>query len=212
MVSLLGPLLHISPVVPAIAVFGILSFATLDTLSWQGQAGTLLVDWFNQFSPRHRARVIRHEAGHFLAAHLLDIPVTGYTLSAWDAFRQGQPGLGGVSFGAEEFNAALERGVLSTQILDRYCTVLMAGIAAETLLGDNAEGGVDDRQTFRLLWAQFKRPAMEGEQKERWALFQAKTLIKTHESAYAALVAAMEQGASVERCREAIESHLKSHT
>lgn len=207
MMSLLGPLLHVSPVIPAIAVFGILSVATIDTLNWQGQLGTLVIDWFNQFSTEHRARVLRHEAGHFLVAHLSDIPVTGYTLSAWDAFRQKQPGFGGVSFGSEELDQSIEQKALSAQLLDRYCTVLMAGIAAETLVYGDAQGGADDRQKLRFLWSQLKRPDAEAEQKQKWAAFQAKNLIKTHESAYEALVSAMEQQASVEDCRLAIEQH-----
>jgi len=205
MSSLLGPLLHLSPFVPAIAAFGILSIATIDTLSWQGQAGTLVVDWFNQFSPQHQARVVRHEAGHFLVAHLSDIPVTGYTLSAWEAFRQGLPGYGGVRFGSEELNQAVERSAMSAQLLDRYCTVLMAGIAAELLEYGDAEGGGDDRQKLRFLWSQLGRSATEVEQKQKWAAFQAKNLIQTHKPAYDALVAAMEQRASVADCCQAIE-------
>lgn len=207
MMSLLGPLLHLSPFVPAIAAFAILSFATVDTLSWQGQAGTLLVDWFNRFSPEHRVRVVRHEAGHFLVAYLSDIPVTGYTLTAWEAFQQGLPGYGGVQFDSEELNQAVEQGTIAAQLLDRYCLVLMAGIAAETLVYGNAEGGGDDRQTLRALWSQLRRPEAEAEQKQKWAAFQARNLIETHRSAYDALAAAMEQRAAVADCCEAIELH-----
>ncbi|WP_416667567.1 ATP-dependent Zn protease [Egbenema bharatensis] len=210
MTSLLGPLIHLSPAVPAIATFSILSFITVDTLGWQGQAGTLIVDWLNQFSPDHRLRVVRHEAGHFLAAHLLEIPVTGYTLSAWEAFRQGKPGLGGVSFGSQELEAAVNQGSLPAQLFDRYCTVLMAGIAAESLSYDKPEGGQDDRQNFRLLWSKTQRPPSEGKQKEQWAIFQAKSLIQSHWEAYEALVSAMEQRASVEDCQQAIEQLKRS--
>lgn len=205
MMSLLGPFVHLSPAVPAVATFGILCFLTVDTLGLQGKAGTLVIDWFNQFSSAHRARIVRHEAGHFLAAHLLEIPVTGYTLSAWEAFRQGQPGLGGVSFGSQELEQAAQQGKLPAQLFDRYCTVLMAGIAAESLVYDTPEGGEDDRQAFRLLWRQTQRPIAEGEQKEKWALFQAKSLLQTHWNAYEALVMAMEQRISVEDCAKAIE-------
>jgi hypothetical protein len=207
MVSLLGPLLHWSPFIPAIAAFGMLSVATLDTLSWQGKAGTLLVDWVAGFSPEHRERVLRHEAGHFLVAHLLEIPVTGYTLSAWEAFRQGQPGQGGVSFELALLEAELQQG-LSSQLIDRFCTVWMAGAAAEQLSYGNAEGGGDDRQKLQLLWSQLKRPQGEGVLKQRWAALQAKTLLEEHRAAYEALVAAMAQRASVEDCQQAIVQHL----
>lgn len=208
MSSLLGPLLHLSPAVPAIAAFGILGFATLDTLSWQGRGGTLLVDWFAGFSKAHRDRILRHEAGHFLVAHLLGIPVTGYTLSAWEAFRQGQPGLGGVSFDCQELEAELERGELSSQFLNRFCTVWMAGAAAEELVYGTVEGGADDRQKLRLLWAQLKRSDAECDQRQRWSSLQAKTLLQAHWSAYEALVAALERRASVDECRDVIAQHL----
>lgn len=207
MTSLLGPLLHLSPFVPAAVTFGILGVATLDTLSWQGRAGTLLVDWVARFSPEHRQRVVRHEAGHFLAAHLLQIPVTGYTLSAWEAFRQGQPGQGGVSFGSEELDTELQQGKLSVQLVDRYCTVWMAGAAAETLVYGNAQGGADDRQKMRLLWQRLNRPDSEGVLKERWASLQAKTLLETNRAAYDALVQAMEQNAPIETCQQVIEAN-----
>lgn len=207
MSSLLGPLLHLSPFVPAIAAFGILSFATVDTLSWQGQAGTLIVDWFNQFSPEYQARIVRHEAGHFLVAHLSEIPVAGYTLNAWETFRQGLPGYGGVRFGSEELNQSVEQGTISAQLLDRYCIVLMAGIAAETLSYGDVEGGGDDRQKLRFLLSQLRRPDTEIEQKQKWAMFQAKNLIQTHQAAYDALVSAMEKRSSVEVCCQAIEQH-----
>jgi hypothetical protein len=205
--SLLGPLLNISPFIPAAATIGILGLATLDTFNWQGRAGTLLVGWVDSFSAEHRARVLRHEAGHFLVAHLLDIPVTGYSLSAWEAFRQGQAGRGGVSFAATDLAAALEQGKLSGQLVDRLCMVWMAGIAAETLAYGKAEGGGDDRQQLRLLWSQLQRPRSEGDQKERWATLQAKTLLEEQRPAYEALVEAMANRQSVESCCLAIDQH-----
>lgn len=208
MSTLLGPWLHLSPVVPAIAAFGLLGLATVDTLGWQGQGATLLVDWVARFSPDHRDRVLRHEAGHFLVAHLLNIPITGYTLSAWEAFRQGQPGQGGVSFSSQELDAELERGVLSDQLIDRYCTVWMAGIAAESLLYGSAEGGGDDRQKFRILWTQLRRSPEQGLLKEKWALLQAKTLIETHRAAYDALVDAMTSRLPPAECRQQIANNV----
>jgi hypothetical protein len=207
MASLLGPLVQISPFVPAVAIFSMLGIATIDRFGWQGQAGTLLVDWVAGFSAEHRARILRHEAGHFLAAHLLNIPVTGYTLNAWEAFRQGQPGLGGVSFDSQDLDVELEQGKLSSQLVDRFCTVWMAGAAAETLNYGNVEGGNDDRQKLRLVWAQLRRPDSEVALKERWAMLQAKSLLETNQTAYEALVQAMESRASVEECCMAINQH-----
>jgi hypothetical protein len=206
MSSLLGPLVHLSPAIPAIAVVGLLGFATIDTFSWQGRGSTLLLSWLGSFSPQYRARIIHHEAGHFLVAHLLGIPITGYTLSAWEAFRQGQPGLGGVSVDCQELDGELAQGNLSAQLVDRFGTVWMAGGVAEKLVYGNTEGGEDDRQKFRLLWSQLQRPAAEGEMKERLASLQAKELLQGNWSTYEALVAAMEQHLPVEACLQAIES------
>ncbi|WP_421655553.1 ATP-dependent Zn protease [Leptothermofonsia sp. ETS-13] len=202
--SLLGPLVHLSPVVPAIATFSILSLATLDTFGWQGRGATLLLDWLASFSKEHRDRVVHHEAGHFLVAHQLGIPVTGYALNAWEAFRQGYPGNGGVQFDTQELEQELQQTVLSAQLLNRYCTIWMAGIAAETLVYPNIEGGNDDRQKLRAILTQLGFPAAECLQKERWAILQAKTLIQHHQEEYEALVSAMKKKATIEECRRAM--------
>ncbi|MEP0955597.1 ATP-dependent Zn protease [Microcoleus sp. FACHB-1515] len=200
MSSLLGPLVHLSPAVPAVVMASILGLATIDTWSFQGQGRALLLDSLARFSPDHRDRVIRHEAGHFLAALLLDIPVTGYTLSAWEAWRQGQVGAGGVSFDTTAIEAEIAGGTISTQTIDRLCTVWMAGVAAEDLVYGAAEGGADDRAKLVLLWQQLRRPLTEAQLKARWAALQAKALLETHRSAYDALVEAMQNRAPVQDC------------
>ena len=202
--SLLGPLIHLSPAVPAIAAFGLLGLATVDTLGLQGRGSAVLLDWLAGFSPEHRLRVIRHEAGHFLLAHHFDIPVTGYTLSAWEALRNGLPGYGGVNFDAGAIERAIEQGQLSAQLLDRYFIVWMAGIAAETVVYGNAEGGADDRQTLRLLWGRSQRSRQEGEQKLQWALLQAKMILQAKEPTYNALVEAMQRRAPIEECYQVL--------
>ncbi len=208
MTSLLSPIINISPLVPAIATVGILGAATLDTLGWQGKGSTLLLDWLAGFSAGHRDRIIRHEAGHFLVAHQLGIPAIGYTLSAWDAMRAGYPGQGGVRLDTQELDIAIQVGNLPGQLLDRYCTIWMAGIAAETLVYGNVEGGTDDRQKLRGLLTQLGLPIAALEQKERWSILRAKTLLQDHPSAYEALIVAMAQGASVAECNQAIAQHL----
>ncbi len=201
---LLGPLIHLSPAVPAIATFSILGIVTFDSFSLQGRGGTIILDWIAGFSPQHRDRIIHHEAGHFLAAHLLNIPVTGYTLTAWDAWKQGQPGQGGVTFDDGELASQLERGTISAQILDRYCTVWMAGIAAETLVFNDAQGGTDDKSKLAGVLAGLGFSAAASEQKQRFHLLQAKTLLQANWSSYEALVKSMEQGASVGDCQRII--------
>jgi hypothetical protein len=201
--SVLGPLFNISPTIPAIATFGILSFATLDTLSWRGKGLNLLLDWLARFSPEYRDRIIKHEAGHFLVAYLLGIPITGYTLSAWEAFQKGQPGQGGVSFAPQEFTTPQ-----AAIIVQRYCTVWMAGIAAENLAYGSAEGGAEDRQKLQEVLSAMGRSVNECLQQERFCILQAKTLIQENLTIYESIVIAMQQRKSVEECFTIINEQL----
>lgn len=197
---LLGPYLQISPAIPAVATISILGFTTLDSWGFQGKGVTLLLDWFAQRSPAHRERTVRHEAGHFLAAYLLQIPITGYTLSAWETIRQGQPGQGGVTFNSSD----IEAGKLSAQLLDRYCIVWMAGGAAEEMVYQTVEGGKDDLLKLRTALTQFNQ---KWQSKQQWAVLQARKLLRDHWSAYEALAEAMEQRASVAECCQVIDQH-----
>ncbi|BAU15006.1 hypothetical protein LEP3755_55620 [Leptolyngbya sp. NIES-3755] len=204
--TLLSPLLHISPAIPAIATFSILGLATLDSFQWQGKFGSIALDFFARFSQEHRDRVLRHEAGHFLTAQQLEIPVVGYTLSAWEAFRQGQAGQGGVQFDTQELEAELKQGKLSAQLVERYCTVWMAGIAAEQITYGNSEGGNDDRQKFRETLTKLGIPVSELPQRERLSILRAKELLKKHELAYEALVEALREKQSIKQCYSAIQN------
>ena len=206
---LLGPMFNISPAIPAVTTLGVLSLATLDSFRFQGKGVTLLLDWLAGARSEHRDRIVRHEAGHFLVAYFLGIPITGYTLTAWEAFKQGQPGLGGVTFDSMELSPdAIDIGEMRLT-LERFCTVWMAGIAAETLVYGSAEGGVEDRQKLRVALTSLGRPASECPLKERWATRQAQTLIQEHWASYEALVAAMEQRASLAECCRVIQQHCQ---
>jgi hypothetical protein len=84
----------------------------------------------------------------------------------------------------------------------------MAGIAAETLVYGSAEGGIEDRQKLRDALTALGRPASEFPLKERWATRQAHTIIQEHWESYEALVAAMEERASVAECSQVIQKYL----
>ena len=203
---LLGPLINISPAIPAVTTLTVLGLATVDSFSWQGQGGTLILDWIARMtSAEHRDRIVRHEAGHFLVAHLLEIPISGYALNAWEAFKQGQSAQGGVQFDDLQLNEQLQQGQLTAQMLDRYCTVWMAGIAAETIAYDKAMGGAEDRMKLQGVLSQISAP-INAELKARWASLQARTLIESNLEAYEALITAMEQRVSVEECKRIIDN------
>jgi hypothetical protein len=211
MTALLGPIFNVSPTIPAITTFSLLGLATLDSFSLQGKGGTLILDWLASFSPQHRDRIIRHEAGHFLVAHLLGIPVTGYALSAWEALKQKQPGQGSVSFDDTEVVSQLAQGTISAQLLDRYCTIWMAGIAAETLVYDQAEGGADDRQHLHTVLSSLGFSAASVELKQRFCSLQARNLLQQNWTAYEALIAAMQKRIDATECRNLINSLTQEH-
>lgn len=200
MSALLGPLIELSPVIPALATASVLGLAAVDTFSWQGNGSTIFLDWLAGFSGSHRDRVLHHEAGHFLVAYHLKIPVTDYTLNAWEAFRKGLAGQGGVQFDTTELDAELRQNALSAQLLDRYCTIWMAGAAAEHLVYRDVQGGKDDLQKFRFILNQLRFSGSAIEQKERWSALQAKTILQENWETYEALVAAMERRTPVDEC------------
>ncbi|NJM61301.1 MAG: ATP-dependent Zn protease [Oscillatoriales cyanobacterium RU_3_3] len=208
--TLLGPAFNLPPAVPAIATFCLLGLATLDSFQWQGQGGTILLDLLAGSSKERRDRILHHEAGHFLVAHLLGISITGYALNAWEAFKQGQSAQGGVRFQDGELASQLQNGTLSSQVLDRYCTVWMAGIVAENIVYGNAEGGAEDRTKISAILTQLRRPSTEIKLKQNWGSLQAKNLIESHNSAYQSLVAAMEKRATVTECCDIIQQNLNS--
>jgi len=202
--SLLGPLIHLSPTIPALATVTFLGIATLDNFSFQGKGGTIVLDFVARFSPEYKERILHHEAGHFLVAHLLGIAVNDYTLSAWEAWKKGQPGQGGISLEDGELTAQIEKGKITAQMLDRYCTIWMAGIAAETLVFNSAEGGNDDKSKLTEVLRVIGFSEAGYQQKQRFHLLQSKTLIQENWDSYQALVAAMRERVSVVECQKVI--------
>jgi hypothetical protein len=205
MAVLLAPLLHVPEGLVAVTIMSIVGFTTIDAFAWKGKGATIFLDRIARFSKAHRDRVVRHEAGHFLIAQQLGFEVTDYSLSAWEAFRKGNGGQGGIQFDASEIDSIMAQGgEASTQIIDRLCTVWMAGIAAEQMEYGIVEGGEDDRFTMAQALIQLKMPQSSVEIKQRAATLRAKNLIEANRAAYQALVAALEARASVGECCAAI--------
>ena len=203
--SLLGPIFNISPFIPAAATFGILGLATVDTLTWNSRGVSLLLDLFA--TPEQRERIINHEAGHFLTAYFLGIPIEGYTLTAWETIKQGKLGDGGVSFNTDILTTQPFNPEEMRLTLDRYCTVWMAGVAAEKMMYDSDLGGAEDRQQLRQALSLAGLSEKAYPQKERWAQIQATNLLERHQKSYEALVEAMTNRASVEECCLTIQQH-----
>jgi hypothetical protein len=199
--SLVAPLIQVSSTIPILMIFAIVVITTVDGLLLKSIFATLVLDAIASTSPAYRQRIVHHEAGHFLVAYLLGIPITGYTLSAWESFRQGRSAQGGVMFAPPQTD-------ISSQLLQQYCTVWMAGIAAEKLMYDRAEGGSEDRQKLRGILFIAGSQQQEIVRQENSAALQAKTLIQTHWEAYQAVVIKMGERATVDDCCKEIE-HLR---
>ncbi len=206
MFALLSPILNIPVVFPAGTTFAVMGLLTFDTLAWENRGVTLFLDLFS--TAQQRERVLYHEAGHFLTAYFLGIPIQGYSLTAWEAFRRQQPGKGGVQFDTTALEKAGTQPNQVNLMLDRFCTVWCAGMAAETLQYGNAEGGGDDRAQLQSVLADFGYPQNQRQQKEEWAKLQAKSLIERNQEAYHALVNVMRERASVETCEQMIQDHV----
>jgi hypothetical protein len=200
--SLITPLLHISSTVPILIIFAVVVGTTIDNFFLKSIGATLILDAIAATNPAYRQRIVNHEAGHFLVAYLLDIPITGYTLSAWESVKAGQSAQGGVMFAAPQTD-------ISSQLLQHYCTVWMAGIAAEKLIFDRSEGGSEDRQKLRGVLFRIGKQQQEIVQQENLATLQAKTLIQTNWAAYQALTTAMNNRATVADCCHEIDVRLQ---
>jgi hypothetical protein len=196
--SLVAPLINVSSTVPIAIVVAIFVGATADNFFLKSTVATLVLDAIAGTKSAYRQRIIQHEAGHFLVAYLLGIPIAGYTLSAWESVKQGLSAQGGVIFAPPPPD-------ISTQLLQHYCIVWMAGIAAEKLMYDRSEGGIEDRQKLRGVLFLAGKQQQEIVQQENLATLQAKTLIQTNWDAYQALVTAMGNRATVADCCHEID-------
>jgi Zn-dependent protease len=205
--TLFAPIFHISPTIPAAVTIGILGLATVDTLGWQNRGVTLLLDTLA--GNQQRKRVLHHEAGHFLAAYFLGVPILGYTLTAWEAIKQGETGAGGVVF---DFDAVTRQSKDEIPLaIDRFCTVLMAGVAAEVKIYGSETGGAADREKLRQTLDSLGFSPEFSQQKQRWAQLQAANLIERNQDSYQALVVAMQERKSVAECCEIVRESCRSN-
>lgn len=208
MMSLVGTMAGLSPIVPAAIAISLLGAWGIDIGFWQGKLGAYAQVWLRARSQKYRERVSYHEAGHFLVAHVLGFKVLSYAIA----------GVVGRSLGevlADETFTGIEGGVeiaiadvsenLAANLLDRYSTVYMAGIAAEQLMCEGAtEGGLDDMQRLRQAISHLPNPMTQ----ERWALLNARNLLSDRRSVLIALAEKMLNGAAVEDCCQTIEQEL----
>ncbi len=218
MMSLVGTMVGLSPTVPAAIAISLLSLWGIDLGIWQGKLGAYFQVWLRARSPKYRERVTYHEAGHFLAAHLLGFQVTSYAIAGVVGKSLGEvladENFQGMEGGVEIVIEAQDRPIpeslkQSVHWLDRFCTVAMAGIAAEQIMCEGeTEGGMDDLQNLRKAIAHLPNPMTQ----ERWALLNAKNLLSDRRDILIALAAKMQTGANVSDCCQIIDQAVEQAT
>lgn len=152
--------------------------------------------------PQMPDRVLKHEAGHLLVAHLLGCPVQSVALGAWDALTKEQSGNGsglrgaGTSFFDPELNDSSRKGRVTRSVVDRFSIVVMAGIAAEALCFGAAEGGSDDENTLVKFLSQTVQSNVNIPEQARWAATNALMLLRDNQDAYDRLVDVLKENGS----------------
>lgn len=220
MMSLVGTMIGLPPTVPAAIAISLLTLWGIDLGIWQGKLGAYFQVWLRARSPKYRERVTYHEAGHFLAAHLLGFQVTSYAIAgvvgkslgevlADDNFQGMEGGVEMVIPSENQEQSISSLIKQSVHWLDRFCTVAMAGIAAEQVMCEGeTEGGMDDLQKLRKAIAHLPNPMTQ----ERWALLNAKNLLSDRRAILIALASKMQTGASVSDCCQAIDQAIEQAT
>lgn len=160
-------------------------------------------------SPAYRARMLRHEAGHFLAGYLVGLPVVSYTANAAASAVECGPPVGAPRGDGAEAVA----DVSAEDALNRLAVVSLAGIVAECLCFGQAEGGLADLSQLNTAQAR-SRSVGDGEERDndernrvRWAAVQAYALLHGNGAAFERLVRAMDASATVAQCEAALEGH-----
>lgn len=173
--------------------------------------GVLFEGVYRGLFPKYEEKVVKHEAGHFLAAYLYGLAVRGYVLSAIEAFKAGIPGQAGTLFEDGEMYDGLKRGKVGGSVVDRFAVVSMAGIAAEAVHYGEAEGGESDMRSLLTLLTGLQPPWTAGDVRTeaRWAVLEAVVLIRENERAFEALCEAMRQRKSLGECVLCIEDNIE---
>lgn len=196
----IDPLLTLIPA--TLAIFSI------DQLFYRGSGFETV---YQKIFPEYKKKIIYHEAGHFLLAYLLGIPVRGCVTNAWEARKYPDiKGQAGTIFYDPKLADELLNQKITRSSLDRMSVVIMAGIAAEAIRFGKAEGGAADEQSLVGFLTSIQPPwnILRIQGQARWAAMQAILLIREHEKAYDALCIALEEGKSVGDAILAIEENL----
>jgi hypothetical protein len=145
LMALLGPLLGLSPWITSLLVIVGLGGLSLDAARFGGRGGHLLAEALPGGLGRLR-RIALHEAAHALVASEEGVAVAAVHVGSLACLRAGLAA-GGTTVLEPPASARLP-----LEELRRWSRVLLAGMAAETVIYGSSEGGADDRSLLGRLW------------------------------------------------------------
>jgi len=145
LMAVVGPLLGLSPWLTSLLVLAGLGALTLDAARFGGRGGHLLAEALPGGLGRLR-RIALHEAAHALVAAEEGVPVAAVHVGSLACLRAGLAA-GGTTVLEPPASARLP-----LEDLRRWSRVLLAGMAAESLIYGSSEGGADDRSLLGRLW------------------------------------------------------------
>ena len=145
LLALVGPLLGLSPWFTTALVALALTSITVDAARFGGRGGHLLAETLPGGLLRLR-RIALHEAGHMLVAEREGVAVAAIHVGSLACLRAG------LSAGGTTVLAPPGSARLPLEELRRWSRVLLAGMAADSLVYGESEGGADDRSLLGKLW------------------------------------------------------------
>ena len=162
LLALVGPLLGLSPWFTTALVALALTSLTVDAARFGGRGGHLLAETLPGGLLRLR-RIALHEAGHVLVAEREGVAVAAIHVGSLACLRAG------LSAGGTTVLAPPASARLPLEELRRWSRVLLAGMAAESLVYGESEGGADDRSLLGRLWGMSGQDVPTAQMEQRRA-------------------------------------------